>query len=111
MQIRMWMFDRFFTFLNTGRHYFLRYIVTHQGAMLQRPYNIRYGILYHIYSIATGRHCKGLGGVCSIWAQSRYFWSTAADTVPVLTASAPMRTCEHRRICVRHCRHAGHALL
>ena len=38
IRIGMWTWDQVFTFLNTGSWvFYIRYIVTHQGATLQRP--------------------------------------------------------------------------
>jgi len=46
--IRVWMrmWDHCFTFLTAGKYDFLRYIVIHQGATLQRPYQIRFYTTY-----------------------------------------------------------------
>ena len=45
----MWIYDQLFTFLNADRHNFLWYTVTHQGATLQRPYQI-WHLMQYIFS-------------------------------------------------------------
>ena len=81
-RIPMWMTDQFFTFLNTGRYEFLRCIVIHQGATLQRPYQIQHFIRHSLTMHRPRRSLRCLNGLAYYgrplsvaWAKSMLYFA------------------------------------